>query len=114
MIRRPPRSTLFPYTTLFRSSCNCKSGESLLLAANRSKQHRQRIIKFVHHALLERDDGVIRDVNLLRANLRAAFRDVAKSEAEFVLEQRGAVAAVERMHIEAGDADEEAWTGELF
>src|SRR5260370_40026633 len=26
MIRRPPRSTLFPYTTLFRSNCNfCKS-----------------------------------------------------------------------------------------
>src|SRR2546426_7669739 len=23
MIRRPPRSTLFPYTTLFRSSCTC-------------------------------------------------------------------------------------------
>src|SRR5258706_5366597 len=23
MIRRPPRSTLFPYTTLFRSRCNC-------------------------------------------------------------------------------------------
>src|SRR2546430_13237176 len=23
MIRRPPRSTLFPYTTLFRSSPNC-------------------------------------------------------------------------------------------
>src|SRR2546430_12187652 len=23
MIRRPPRSTLFPYTTLFRSSMNC-------------------------------------------------------------------------------------------
>src|SRR5256885_5571098 len=22
MIRRPPRSTLFPYTTLFRSGCN--------------------------------------------------------------------------------------------
>src|SRR5256885_11260161 len=27
MIRRPPRSTLFPYTTLFRSpSCNMKLG----------------------------------------------------------------------------------------
>src|SRR5260370_21151327 len=24
MIRRPPRSTLFPYTTLFRSNANCK------------------------------------------------------------------------------------------
>src|SRR2546426_4406340 len=23
MIRRPPRSTLFPYTTLFRSVCGC-------------------------------------------------------------------------------------------
>src|SRR5947208_13362846 len=23
MIRRPPRSTLFPYTTLFRSAANC-------------------------------------------------------------------------------------------
>src|SRR3712207_6893287 len=23
MIRRPPRSTLFPYTTLFRSNVNC-------------------------------------------------------------------------------------------
>src|SRR3712207_7025362 len=23
MIRRPPRSTLFPYTTLFRSTVNC-------------------------------------------------------------------------------------------
>src|SRR5258708_20966348 len=25
MIRRPPRSTLFPYTTLFRSSCSARS-----------------------------------------------------------------------------------------
>src|SRR5947209_12617129 len=25
LIRRPPRSTLFPYTTLFRS-CNCREG----------------------------------------------------------------------------------------
>src|SRR2546423_12025450 len=26
MIRRPPRSTLFPYTTLFRSSCAAPAG----------------------------------------------------------------------------------------
>src|SRR2546430_11531830 len=26
MIRRPPRSTLFPYTTLFRSFGGCKAG----------------------------------------------------------------------------------------
>src|SRR5256885_12621171 len=26
MIRRPPRSTLFPYTTLFRSRCSSRAG----------------------------------------------------------------------------------------
>src|SRR5690242_21511252 len=25
MLRRPPRSTLFPYTTLFRSSCSARA-----------------------------------------------------------------------------------------
>src|SRR2546422_8287378 len=29
MIRRPPRSTLFPYTTLFRS-CGCRTSPSTL------------------------------------------------------------------------------------
>src|SRR3712207_8884217 len=28
MIRRPPRSTLFPYTTLFRSSTVCSPGRA--------------------------------------------------------------------------------------
>src|SRR5436305_12052111 len=28
MIRRPPRSTLFPYTTLFRSFCHSRSWRS--------------------------------------------------------------------------------------
>src|SRR3712207_7349956 len=27
MIRRPPRSTLFPYTTLFRSARRCRLGD---------------------------------------------------------------------------------------
>src|SRR2546430_5651448 len=30
MIRRPPRSTLFPYTTLFRSPClRCKAADQI-------------------------------------------------------------------------------------
>src|SRR5260370_34009366 len=32
MIRRPPRSTLFPYTTLFRSHCAVASGSVTILA----------------------------------------------------------------------------------
>src|SRR3712207_7462241 len=36
MIRRPPRSTLFPYTTLFRSSWQCRGrGVGRRLAADR-------------------------------------------------------------------------------
>src|SRR2546430_6860990 len=35
MIRRPPRSTLFPYTTLFRSLCYAKEG-NLFAAASES------------------------------------------------------------------------------
>src|SRR2546427_11836519 len=34
MIRRPPRSTLFPYTTLFRSAC---SGEDTTAAGVRTR-----------------------------------------------------------------------------
>src|SRR5438132_9167660 len=34
MIRRPPRSTLFPYTTLFRSSpCTCRAWASAMPTA---------------------------------------------------------------------------------
>src|ERR1039457_1082688 len=35
MIRRPPRSTLFPYTTLFRSQCPVYSAHRLLPAEQR-------------------------------------------------------------------------------
>src|SRR6267143_7068312 len=34
MIRRPPRSTLFPYTTLFRSSCLSDSATGLIDCGN--------------------------------------------------------------------------------
>src|SRR2546422_4588776 len=33
MIRRPPRSTLFPYTTLFRSSCSSRRRSPAALQA---------------------------------------------------------------------------------
>src|ERR1039457_4972618 len=45
MIRRPPRSTLFPYTTLFRSITECPDehenlpGVLLACTLNRSEEH---------------------------------------------------------------------------
>src|SRR5437588_8848540 len=44
MIRRPPRSTLFPYTTLFRSPAGCKrtrpTGSAPAAAARRGDRRR--------------------------------------------------------------------------
>src|SRR4051794_30789702 len=37
----------------------------------------ERIVKLVHHAFLERNDGVVRDVYIFRTNVGAALRDVA-------------------------------------
>src|SRR3712207_7923911 len=39
MIRRPPRSTLFPYTTLFRSQRAQRHEGRLLLADQRARRH---------------------------------------------------------------------------
>src|SRR5690349_22028468 len=36
MIRRPPRSTLFPYTTLFRSLTSCATGSWAAPSSRRS------------------------------------------------------------------------------
>src|SRR2546422_2416459 len=46
MIRRPPRSTLFPYTTLFRSLEVARGvGVAQLLQQQRSREHRRHGIR---------------------------------------------------------------------
>src|SRR3712207_7301853 len=41
MIRRPPRSTLFPYTTLFRSQCLRRGAEGAVVAGRRVRADRR-------------------------------------------------------------------------
>src|SRR5258706_5493968 len=43
MIRRPPRSTLFPYTTLFRSQLNILSGVQLTWATSTNANYTYRL-----------------------------------------------------------------------
>src|SRR5256885_9874249 len=45
MIRRPPRSTLFPYTTLFRSPWRSTKAKSVMP----SPQHNADVVGVVHH-----------------------------------------------------------------
>src|SRR5260370_37542742 len=62
MIRRPPRSTLFPYTTLFRSvcfSCRHQRANSLVFKERRSVQFRgsptHLLCDRMEHLVLHRD-----------------------------------------------------------
>src|SRR2546427_12703625 len=71
-----------------------------------------RVVKVVHHALLQRDDGVVGDVDRLGADLRAALGDVAEPDARLLLQVRTTRFDVERVHLEPRQADEEAGTGE--
>src|SRR6266581_1420111 len=55
MIRRPPRSTLFPYTTLFRSTLDIFDGDSLNprrigvpVVQRRSEEHTSELQSPVH------------------------------------------------------------------
>ena len=72
------------------------------------REREQRVVVPVGHALLQRDDRVVGDLDPLRADLGAALRDVAERDARLVLHEVGAVGGVERVHLERGDADEEA------
>src|SRR5687768_1468404 len=82
------------------------SGEDL-------EEFRYRVVVLIDHALLERNDGVVSDVDVLRADLRAALGDVAVAQAAFVLEVGKARRRVQRMHLQVGDTHEEARAGEL-
>src|SRR5437762_14386253 len=62
MLRRPPRSTLFPYTTLFRS-CRHAADESVRVEARRTveRQYLARLWDQRHHAALQRIGEQFRD-----------------------------------------------------
>src|SRR2546425_10642763 len=67
MIRRPPRSTLFPYTTLFRSVKGLGTGGSLYQS--------QDPIRGV--AVLDQSDADEPDLLIMRERLGSDLRDVA-------------------------------------
>src|SRR2546427_11516236 len=64
MIRRPPRSTLFPYTTLFRSGLVPRAGRLRSAARRRAQVHHdcsrpQKLLLVVYFEKLERRAGAI-------------------------------------------------------
>src|SRR2546427_7765363 len=99
MIRRPPRSTLFPYTTLFRSSMttvHCLGGRAMLTAAAAAAGPELALVGvtiLTSHDAAELESVLGRGVpdvgfeaeRLARAALQAGLRGVVASGQELAL-----------------------------
>src|SRR2546428_3780006 len=70
MIRRPPRSTLFPYTTLFRSAVNIHITIIELNALHRKRQNLFQELDAVIHLLMEAKHWGLRKRFCLRSEER--------------------------------------------
>src|SRR5947208_11909304 len=58
MIRRPPRSTLFPYTTLFRSACGISTlSQSPMLGFHKQMDNRIKLLEEILSAYGDRKSG---------------------------------------------------------
>src|SRR3712207_7599917 len=87
MIRRPPRSTLFPYTTLFRSG-RARAGELGLIHADapfesRGAPHKDRILRL---AGLFREDRKSTRLNSSHANISYAVFCLKKKKIHELLD----------------------------
>src|SRR5271170_5503920 len=67
------------------------SRRAAALLEDPAEQAHHRIVVGVGDALLERDDGVVGDLDVLRADLGAALGDVAEADAALLLEEGLAV-----------------------
>src|SRR5579872_7001223 len=102
----PPSRTGSQVTT--RNKRNAPS-----LAPDFPRDPNQRIVIPIHNALLQRNNRVVRNVNLFGTDFRAAFRDVAVSKPKLFFQQRHAIAIVERMHFQSRDANEKSRPAKL-
>jgi hypothetical protein len=78
------------------------------------KEPSHRIIILVNDALFERNDCIVSDVNVFWTDLSAALGDVAISETQLFFQYRSAIEAVERMHFQAGNPNEETRSAKLI
>src|SRR5262245_8036089 len=87
---------------------SCLARGMALPPENLPEQPEDRVEVAVHDSLLERNNAVVRDLNLLGTDLGAAARDVAEAGAELAADRRNAIRRVERVHLQGGQPDHEA------
>src|SRR3712207_8108049 len=84
MMRRPPRSTLFPYTTLFRSTSKIVCLVAQLLPMEtvetlRGRTHLARIVGIGHQRSLGLKGGAVVDLEAAEGAIRQAVHADRKS-----------------------------------
>src|ERR1035438_9248897 len=87
------------------------AGRFLGASTDLSTQPRDRVVVGVDDALLQRDDGVIGDVDVLGTDLGAALGDVAVAETHLLFQEFATVVGIEGVHLELGVANEETRPG---
>src|SRR5881296_67544 len=92
--------------------CQARSSGGLAASREPAPDATDRVVEVVHHAFLQRDDGVVGDVDRLGTDLGAALGDVAVADAGLLLQVAAARGGIERVHLEARDAYKEARAGE--
>src|SRR3712207_7057794 len=86
MIRRPPRSTLFPYTTLFRSELNMKLFNDLLEAHGYATLKTANGIDAIELARTHRPDLILMDIDRKSTRLNSSHANI--SYAVFCLKKK--------------------------
>src|SRR2546430_10842601 len=89
MIRRPPRSTLFPYTTLFRSTYLTRD---LLRRADEARRRRQDVKE--SPAVVTAEDAVVEDEDRKSTRLNSSHSQI--SYAVFCLKKKNDTVVVPR------------------
>src|SRR5918994_4593996 len=84
------------------------SADPRLRVAEQAEDPADRIVEPIDDPLLERNDRIVRDVNVLGAHGGAALRDVAVPHAVPSLQIRDAVGTVDRVHLERSVVDEKS------
>src|SRR3954471_14588592 len=83
-----------------------------LPAADLVAEPDQRVVLAVNHPLLHRDQRVVGDLDVLRADLGAALGDVAEAQEVLLLGDVSAFGLVQRVHVQLGHPHQEPRPGE--
>src|SRR5580692_5000261 len=81
---------------------------SALLRSKGPEKLAQRVEKPVYYALLQRNDGIVGNGDVLRANLGAALGDVAIPDPVLLPQIRHAILGINRIHLQLRSVNQES------